>query len=326
MSQLENIRNQFTPLLDKVNITIEQSLSTSNPLLEGIVKSFLSKKGKQIRPLFTLLIASLIGEPNSKTISGAAAIELLHNASLIHDDVVDNSDLRRNVETINKIWDNQIAVLVGDFFVTSALDQSLSTGLLEIVESISQLGRKLAVGELDQIYNAQHNILSEEAYLKMIELKTASLFISSARIGSVSVGASPEEISDLTEYARLLGICFQIKDDTFDYCENSSNTLGKPVEADLLEGKISMPLLHVLLEDQKVGKRDYIDLCFKDSLTQQEVKSLIDYTIENKGIEYANEYMESLYKKASGLIDKYPNKVIVDKLNILFRYVIERNH
>lgn len=326
MGELEKIQQKLSPQLDSVNNTIKESLHASNKLLSDIIDFFLNRRGKQIRPIFTLLIAQLLGEPNSKTINGAAAIELLHNASLIHDDVVDNSEMRRSVETINKIWDNQIAVLVGDFFVTSALDRALATRNIDIVGNISELGRKLAIGELDQIYNAQQNLLSEEAYIKMIELKTASLFIASARIAALSVDASVEDMEIVAEFARLLGICFQIKDDTFDYLEDSTGQIGKPVEADLLERKISLPLLHVLIEDRSKGNEEYIGLCFDDNISDATISKLVKYACDNGGIEYARNYMEQLYRRASSLIQKFSKKDVTALLDSLFRYVIERDH
>lgn len=326
MNDLEKIHSFLSEPLDRVNATIKNSLCSTNPMLKGIIEFFLEKKGKQIRPIFTFLVSELLGKPNDKTINGAAAIELLHNASLIHDDVIDNSEMRRNTQTINKLWDNQIAVLVGDFFVTSALERAISTQQIGIISAISDLGRQLAVGELDQIYNAQNNVLSEEAYIRMIELKTASLFITCAKIGGISVDAQPEDINRMVEFARLLGICFQIKDDTFDYYENGASDIGKPVEADLLEGKISLPLLHVLIEDQKVGDETYIQICRKSELSHEEIRSLIEYTNRRGGLEYANQYMNNLYNQSAELLKVYHNKEAIDNLLRLFRYVIERDH
>lgn len=326
MNSLEIIQKDLSPLLDKVNITIRESLYSTNIMLKGIIDFFLAKRGKQIRPIFTLLIADLLGKSNEKTINGAAAIELLHNASLIHDDVVDNSEIRRNANTLNKIWDNQIAVLVGDFFVTSALERALSTGNISTVTAISELGRQLAVGELDQIYNAKNNILDEQAYIKMIELKTASLFITCATIGAQSVNASKEDTEKVCEFARLLGICFQIKDDTFDYFKQESGRVGKPVEADLLEGKISLPLLHVLIKDREAGKQEYIELCKKENLSQSEVQELVEYARNNSGIDYAVDYMNNLYKQALLLLESFSNTEATSRLDQLFRYVIERDY
>lgn len=326
MIDLDKIKDEVEPYLEKLNATLGESLTSSNTLLNRITEFYLEKKGKQIRPVLTFLLTDLFSWPNAKTIDGAAALELLHNASLIHDDVVDNSDMRRNSPTINKIWDNQIAVLVGDFFTTTALSKALATEDLRIISSIAQLGRRLTVGELDQIYNAQTNILNEDAYVKMIERKTASLFVTCAEIACYSTGAPEEDLKRLKEFARILGICFQIKDDTFDYFRETSTKLGKPTGADLLEGKISLPLLHVLLQDKEKGKTEMIDLCVKGELNEDEVTRLIDYARENGGIEYAENYMYNLYEKAKEILAFYPDSSTTRHLDLLFRYVIERNH
>lgn len=325
MNGLEQLRTELKPLLDSVNDTIRQSLVSKNKLLSDIISFFLNRKGKQIRPVFTFLIAKLLGEPNNNTIKGAAATELLHNASLIHDDVVDNSEMRRNADTLNKIWDNQISVLVGDYIITAALDQALETNNLMIVKAISTLGRQLAVGELDQIYNAQNNSLNEDAYIKMIELKTASLFVTCARMAALSVQVSDDDLQKVCDYARLLGICFQIKDDIFDYYVDGESVIGKPVEADLLEKKISLPLLHVLIEDQNKGNNTFIDICFKDDLSTEDIKILVEHAVKNGGIEYAQSYMEKLYQTGQKILSDFSNKEAIRQLDLLFRYVIDRD-
>lgn len=326
MKDLEDIKKEVEPGLTRLNETILEHLNSPNELLNTISSFFVEKRGKQIRAILTLLIAKLSGTPNKKTIDGGASIEMLHNASLIHDDVVDNSERRRNRESINKIWGNQVAVLVGDFFITTGSNLAVSTGDLRIVESINKLGRQLTIGELDQIYNAQHNLLDENAYIRMVERKTASLFESCAEIACYSVNADDKFRKDVTEFARLMGICFQIKDDIFDYYSELSNKLGKPVGNDLIEGKISLPLLHVLIKDKNEGRKDRIDICFKEDKTVEEIDYLINAAIDEGGIEYANKKMEELYLEAEKTISDFPSSDIKDSLLSLFRYVIERTH
>lgn len=185
--------------------------------MNTVVDYFLGTKGKQIRPMLVLLSARLFGKINAVTIDAAAAIELLHNASLIHDDVVDESKQRRGKPTINGVWDNRIAVLVGDYFVSCALKCSISTGILEVINTLGFLGQELAKGEIDQLSIAQDHVLNEEAYFNVIRQKTASLFISCMKMGALSNGASSEAIEQLRVFGEKLGLCFQIKDDTFDY-------------------------------------------------------------------------------------------------------------
>ena len=209
--------------------------------MDKVVKGYLQSKGKLIRPILVILTARLLGKVTDKVIASAAAVELLHNASLIHDDVVDDSKLRRGKPTINSVWDNHVAVLTGDFFLSSALQQGLSTGDIRIVNSLTSLGRLLSLGEIDQIYNARYHCLDEKAYFKVISRKTASLFVSCVEMGGYAVGASDEQIEPMRRFAELLGLCFQIKDDIFDYY--SDERIGKPTGNDLREGKITLPLL-----------------------------------------------------------------------------------
>ena len=326
MKEFIHIQTEVQPWLERLNRNIAESLTSPNPLLNNITTGFLSKTGKQIRPIFTFLVAQLLGQPNTKTIDGASALELLHNASLVHDDVVDNSDKRRNVPTINKIWDNRIAVLVGDYFVSTALTLSLRTQDLNIVSAIGNLGCELSTGELDQIDNAQRNVLDEEAYIATISRKTASLFVACAKIAAYSVGATDNDIQKLSRFALLLGICFQIKDDTFDYFPQTESSLGKPVGADLLDKKISLPLLNVLINDQTPAAEQMKELCFKDDITPDDIKQLIEYTISNGGIEYANNYMRNLFCEAKEILKDFDNRAATDNLLSLFRYAIERNH
>ncbi len=244
MSTLTEIQQLIAPELQALNELIAGTLDSPNELMNRIVDNYLRTKGKQIRPILVILSAKLLGEVNENVIRAAASVELLHNASLIHDDVVDETKMRRNTPTINGIWDNHIAVLVGDFFVSSSLQLAMKTGDIRIIDAIARLGRLLSIGELDQIYCARFHTLTEPAYMQTIERKTASLFMACVEMGGYAVGASDNDIRDISEFARLLGLCFQIKDDIFDYFEDKN--IGKPTGNDLREGKITLPLLHVL--------------------------------------------------------------------------------
>lgn len=217
MNALESIRQRIKPDIDRLNDLISQSLESSNPMMNTIVEGYLKSKGKMIRPILVLLTARLFGQVNGKVMASAASVETLHNASLIHDDVIDETKRRRGYATINSIWDNHIAVLVGDFFVSTSLHLAMTTGDMRIIEVISSLGRRLSLGEIDQISTARDHLLSEEAYFKIISSKTASLFVSCVRMGAYAVGVDGSRLKLMEEYAELLGLCFQIKDDIFDY-------------------------------------------------------------------------------------------------------------
>ena len=215
MSTFQSIQKSIAPELEMLNKRISDTLASPNALMNQVIEGYLKSKGKQIRPIIVILSAKLLGEVNENVISAATAVELLHNATLIHDDVVDDTKLRRGQPTINNIWDNHIAVLVGDFFLSSALLQAIETNDIKIIKSITNLGKLLSIGEIDQIYNARFHNLNEDAYFETIYRKTASLFVSCVEVGAFAVEASDDDTQRLAQVARLLGLCFQIKDDIF---------------------------------------------------------------------------------------------------------------
>lgn len=320
MTDLTQIQAKIRPELDQLNERISRRLHSSNALMNSVIENFLAVKGKQIRPILVMLSAKLFGEVNEKVIASAAAVELLHNASLIHDDVVDDTKIRRGVTTINGLWDNHIAVLVGDFFVSTALLEAISTGDPRAVQSVANLGKLLSLGEIDQIYNARFNCLSEDAYYGVISRKTASLFIACVELGGYAVNASESDVKLLSRYAELLGLCFQIKDDIFDYFDNEK--LGKPTGNDLREGKITLPLLHALLTD---GSEAMLALSRKEQLSEDEILELIEYAKQCGGVEYAYARMNELYSESVKLLEDLPASPVRDSFDALFRYVISRD-
>lgn len=322
MSALKEIQQLIAPELKALNELIASTLNSSNELMNRIVDNYLRTKGKQIRPILVILSAKLFGDVNENVIRAAAAVELLHNASLIHDDVVDETKIRRNEPTINGIWDNHIAVLVGDFFVSSSLQLAIKTGDIRIVNAIAKLGKLLSIGELDQIYCARFHNLTEPAYMQNIERKTASLFMACVEMGGYAVNASNEDIEHISEFARLLGLCFQIKDDIFDYYED--NGIGKPTGNDLREGKITLPLLHVLSTDNSSQKADMQILSRQEDLSTDDIARLINYAKSNGGIDYAYAKMESLRNQAAKILNNFGNKEITNHLANILDYTIHR--
>ena len=322
MSALKEIQQLIAPELKALNELIASTLNSSNELMNRIVDNYLRTKGKQIRPILVILSAKLFGDVNENVIRAAAAVELLHNASLIHDDVVDETKIRRNEPTINGIWDNHIAVLVGDFFVSSSLQLAIKTGDIRIVNAIAKLGKLLSIGELDQIYCARFHNLTEPAYMQNIERKTASLFMACVEMGGYAVNASNEDIEHISEFARLLGLCFQIKDDIFDYYED--NGIGKPTGNDLREGKITLPLLHVLSTDNSSQNADMQILSRQEDLSTDDIARLIDYAKNNGGIDYAYAKMESLRNQAAQILNNFGNKEITNHLANILDYTIHR--
>lgn len=323
MMTLEDIQKTIATELVALNERIVGALSTSNALMNQIVETYLKTKGKQIRPILVMLSARMFGEINDNVISAAAAVEMLHNASLIHDDVVDDTKVRRNNPTINSIWDNHIAVLVGDYFVSAALHQAINTGDSRIIASLSQLGCILSLGEIDQIYNAQSHLLSEEAYFNVIRSKTASLFVSCVKMGGYAVDAADEQIEILSRFADLLGLCFQIRDDIFDYFEDKK--IGKPTGNDLREGKITLPLLHTLLDRNLPQHEEMLDLSRKETLSTEDIAALIDYAKENGGIDYAYETMKRLREQAVDVISQLPESEARRSFISILDYIIARD-
>lgn len=326
MTTFQSIQHTLAPELKRLNDLISATLTSPNALMNKVVATYLEKKGKQIRPIMVILSARLLGEVNDNVIRGAVAVELLHNASLIHDDVVDDTRVRRDAQTINGLWDNHLAVLIGDFFLSNSLILASETGDIRIVESIATLGRLLSIGELDEIYNARYNHLDEEVYFNIIYRKTASLFISCAEVGAVAAGETDSgKLGALREFARLLGLCFQIKDDIFDYFP--AGEIGKPTGNDLREGKITLPLLHVLETGSGEEHDRMMELARREQLSPEEISRLIDYAVAGGGIDYARQTMERLRDEACEVLCRnFPPSETRDAFVSLIDFIINRNH
>ena len=322
---LEAIRDTIAPELEALTRRIDDALGSSNPLMNSVVSGYLKSKGKMIRPILVILTAKLLGEVNDRVMAGAAAVELLHNASLIHDDVIDESKLRRGRPTVNSRWDNHIAVLVGDFFVSSSLQQALSTDDIRVVSSIANLGRLLSLGEIDQIYNARYHCLDEAAYLEVIRRKTAALFVSCIEIGGYAVDATEQQLAPMRRYAELLGLCFQIKDDIFDYFDDA-DVIGKPTGNDLREGKITLPLLWALNRDDLTEGAEMRELIGKEELSEDEIARLIGFARRAGGIDYAYSRMEQLAAEGIAELERAaaPGQTATALADI-FRFIIERD-
>lgn len=319
---IAKIRQSLEAELDEMNALIRSSLTTSDPLMGRVVEQYLLTKGKQIRPLLVLLSARLFGIPNASTLHSAASLELLHNATLIHDDVVDNADYRRRTPTINKDFDNRIAVLVGDFFVSTALQEAIKTKDMQAVVSVAELGKELSLGEIDQISNARDRAIDESRYFDVISKKTASLFMKCVKMGAETTGATESQIATLMEYARLLGLCFQIKDDIFDYYEDKE--VGKPTGNDLRENKVSLPLIYAVSHTAGEECDAMRGLLIRGDLTDEEISMLIDFAKENGGIDYAYGVMREMREEGDMLLRTLPENEWRDAFAELFDFTIRR--
>jgi octaprenyl-diphosphate synthase len=293
-------------------------------MLQQIINANLKNGGKMIRPMIVMLCASMLGDINQRVIDAAASVELLHNASLVHDDVVDDSETRRGEPTINAVWQNHIAVLVGDFYVSTAMQLAIATGNINIINQLCSLGKQLSVGELNQIYNARQHTLSEDAYYKVIKFKTASLFSACAAMGCYAQNVDDERTQALTRFAELLGLCFQVRDDIFDYYTNEK--VGKPTGNDLREGKITLPLLHVLLNESAPDHAAMLALAGKENLSDDEIDTLMAYARNNGGIDYAYSAMQQMRDEAEQVLSIFAPSQTKTRLIDLLNYIITRDY
>ena len=324
MVTINDIQNNISAELSALNAIIEDTLRSSSPLMQQVVQNFLRAKGKQIRPILVILSGKYFGEASKPVLYAGAAIELLHNASLIHDDVIDESRERRGLPTINRVWDNHIAVLVGDFFVSGALHCAEFTKDFRVITAMSSLGRALSLGEIEQIDNARSRSVDEETYINIIRKKTASLFCSCVQVGGYAAGAPEDQLRDLMAYAELLGICFQIKDDIFDYFDNKE--VGKPTGNDLREGKMTLPLIYALSKTDAPRHSEMVELSHKDILEPSDIATLIEYAKEQGGIDYAYSRMEQLKQKADEITSRLPHSESLDAFRMIFSYIISRRY
>lgn len=323
MENLNDIRRLIGKELDEMNSIIDNSLKSDNQLMNSIVANYLSTKGKQLRPMLVLLSAKIMGDINDHVITAGAAIEILHNASLIHDDVIDESKQRRGKPTINGVWKNHIAVLVGDFFVSRALVCAVETGDSDILKVLANLGANLAIGEMNQIDTARNHAITEDTYYDIISKKTASLFASCVEVGGMAAGVKGDRLNAIIEFAQLLGICFQIKDDTFDYFNDP--VIGKPTGNDLREGKVTLPLIHALSLEDRPERDIMLEILNQSSYSDTDISCLIEWAKDCGGIEYAYNKMHELCNKACALLDVYGDNEGTRALKAIFHYIIKRD-
>ncbi|ROS89922.1 MULTISPECIES: polyprenyl synthetase family protein [Muribaculaceae] len=322
MSAIEDIRQSLKSELERLDTLISRTLDSSNTLMNQVIGNYLEHKGKQLRPMLVMLTARLFGGVNDDALTAAASVEILHNASLIHDDVVDDSGRRHGHATINAVWDNHVAVLVGDFFVSNALKLATETEDLRVIRAIADLGKLLSLGEMDQIYNARYHELNEEAYFNVISHKTASLFVTCVSMGAYCSGVDDWRLDAIREFAELFGRCFQIKDDIFDYFD--SQVIGKPTGNDLREGKVTLPLLYALSNGASPERDEMLSLLREDRvLSDSDIRRLIAFTHENGGVEYAYATMERMRAEAVAILDKF-NSPLTSQFISLLDFVIAR--
>ena len=322
MDSISLIRTPIEAELADFKNLFDSSLSSSNALLDSVVSHIRQRNGKMMRPILVLLVARLYGAVRPSTLHAAVSLELLHTASLVHDDVVDESTERRGQLSVNAIFNNKVAVLTGDYLLATSLVHAEQTHSHPIIQLVSSLGQDLADGELLQLSNVSNHSFSESVYFDVIRKKTAALFAACTKAAAFSVGVGEEE----AEFARLLGeyigICFQIKDDIFDYFD--SKEIGKPTGNDMLEGKLTLPALYVLNSTKDSTMLEIAIRVKEGTATPDEIARLIGFIKENGGIEYAVHTMNLYKQKAFGLLASLPDSDVCVALRAYLDYVVDR--
>jgi len=323
MKIIEQIKQPILEEMELFESKFKESMATKVPLLNRITQYIVRRKGKQMRPMFVFLVAKMVsgGRFEERTYRGASVIELIHTATLVHDDVVDESNKRRGFFSVNALWKNKIAVLVGDFLLSKGLLLSIDNNDFDILKLISVAVREMSEGELLQIEKARRLDITEEVYFEIIRQKTATLIAACCGIGAASVGSGEEEIEKMRLFGERIGIAFQIKDDLFDYTDEK---IGKPTGIDIKEQKMTLPLIYVLNICTKEEHDWLIKSVKKYNKDKQRVKEVIAFVKEKGGIEYATEKMKEYQSKALELLEIYPESSYKDSLLTMVNYVIER--
>ena len=324
MDYLSIIKNPIEAELADFISLFNQSLSHEDGLLGSALEHIRKRAGKRMRPMLILLMAKNFGTINDATQNAAVGLELLHTASLVHDDVVDESEERRGQASVNATYDNKVAVLVGDYILSTALLCVARTHSEQIVTYLAELGRTLSDGEILQLSNIGRKDISEDVYYDVIKRKTAALFEACAGIGALSSGATEEEVEAAKQFGQNLGIIFQIRDDIFDYYD--STEIGKPTGNDMVEGKLTLPVIYAV---NNGGNEDMRRLALKvkeHSVSADEIAQLVDYTKQMGGIEYAERRMWEFHAHAQQFIDdRVGQSDVKAALQTYLDYVIKRN-
>lgn len=323
MKIVSQIKSPIEAEMELFEKKFSNSMSSQVSLLSRITHYVVNRKGKQMRPMFVFLIAKMCndGAVNERTYRGASVIELIHTATLVHDDVVDDSNRRRGFFSINALWKNKIAVLVGDYLLSKGLLLSIDNDDFDLLKIISVAVREMSEGELLQIEKARRLDITEDVYFDIIRQKTATLIAACCAMGAKSVNAGDNVVEDMRKFGELIGIAFQIKDDLFDYSEEK---IGKPTGIDIKEKKMTLPLIHTLNVVSRQDKNWLINSVKNHNLNKKRVKEVIAFVKENGGLEYATTEMKKYQKEALLLLQKYPESPYREALELMVNYVIDR--
>ncbi|MFT4899147.1 MAG: octaprenyl-diphosphate synthase [Flavobacteriales bacterium] len=323
---MASVKSIKAPIATEMNLfedKFKEVMKGSAPLLDKITHYIVKRKGKQMRPMFVFLAANLCGGVTERTYRAASLIEMIHTATLVHDDVVDDANKRRGFFSINALWKNKIAVLVGDFLLSKGLQLASQNKDYDFLEIISEASKEMSEGELLQIEKARRLDIKEEVYFEIIRQKTATLIAACCASGASSAGGSAEEVKKLKLLGEKIGVAFQIKDDLFDY-ESSVSLIGKPVGIDIKERKMTLPLIYALNNSTKKEKRWMISVVKNHNENQKKVTELIEKVKASGGIEYTKKKMYEIREEAIQMINQYPESPSRQSLIDLILYTTER--
>ncbi|WP_129716109.1 polyprenyl synthetase family protein [Pedobacter sp. SYP-B3415] len=321
MQGIERIKQPIAEDIKAFEKNFKASMHSDAPLLDRITHYIVKQKGKQVRPMFVFFAAKLCGGINESTHRGASLVELLHTATLVHDDVVDNAYERRGFFSINALWKNKIAVLVGDYLLAKGLLLSVNNNEHRLLKIVSEAVKQMSEGELLQIEKVRRMDISETLYFDVIRQKTASLIASCCACGAASAGADDDTIEKMRYFGELVGIAFQIKDDTFDF---GTDDVGKPLGIDIKEKKVTLPLIYALNRADRAEKKRMINLVKNHRDEPAKIREIIDFVNKMEGVKYANEKMQDYQEQAFQILAMFPPGEARTGLEELVRYTTER--
>ena len=322
MLKIKDIKQPVSKEMELFESKFKNSLKTSVPLLDKIMHYIIKRKGKQMRPLFVFLTAKLFNNVNESTYTAASLIELLHTATLVHDDIIDEANFRRGVFSINALWKNKISVLVGDFLLSRGLLLAVENEQFQLLKIMSTAVKEMSEGELLQIEKTRRLDITEEVYFEIIKKKTAALISACCEAGAVSTNADENDVLKMRAFGEKTGIAFQIKDDLFDYTQNP--LIGKPTGIDIREKKMTLPLIYTLNNSDKKTKAFIINTIKNDSKNSKKVEQIINIVKEKKGLEYAKNKMDLFVKESLGILKEFENNESKSSLVDLVEYVVNR--
>ena len=318
---LNLIRKPIQEELANYKQLFDETLTHKDPFMSQALSYIKGRSGKMMRPVLTLLMAKEMGGVTAASLHAAISLELLHTASLVHDDVVDEAGERRGQASVNSKYDNKVAVLLGDYLLSLSLSQAAQTAALEAVEIIARLGGTLSEGEIFQLENISREELTETAYFHIVERKTAALFSACAQLGAISAGATAQQVEKARRVGEIIGVCFQIRDDIFDYFKAD---IGKPTGNDLREGKFTLPAIYAITNNPSPRIADLVKRVKLQQATAEEIEEIIEFTKVHGGIEYAEQKMMELCHEALQLLSDFNNAEVQEALKQYIAFVVDR--